>query len=207
MCGGPAPSILTDIHEHQMSHMESTEYSAGSHEAVSLCPRLLLWKEAESALPSWYSNERSLVGLPASGVPGAAVVGRGQLLAGGSKISCHLRGFSGVSPSDCSPPPGRLIYLKRKSEHIVPLLKILQEFCGCSPSSLCSGSCHQPPPASSPATPSWLCHVCGCPPSSFALHTSSQGSSWPTSLPVTVEAKHCLRTALLPMGPSPPPHP
>lgn len=58
VCGGPAPSILTDIHEHQMSHMGSTEYSAfGSHEAVSLCSHLLLWKEAESALPSWYSNE------------------------------------------------------------------------------------------------------------------------------------------------------
>ena len=59
------------------------------------------------------------MGLPASGVPGAAVVGRGQLLAGGSMISCHLRVFSGVSPSDCSPPPGRLIYLKRHKLGII----------------------------------------------------------------------------------------
>lgn len=58
-----------------------------------MLPPALLWKEAESALPSWYSNERSLVGLPASGVLGAAVVGRVSCWQG-KQNSCHLRGFS-----------------------------------------------------------------------------------------------------------------
>ena len=66
--------------------------------ACASTPGLLLWKEAESALPSWYINERSLLGLAASVVLGGCSGGEGLAAGRGKqdKLSppCLFRRFS-----------------------------------------------------------------------------------------------------------------